>query len=177
MPMKILVVLLSTICISFPAFSDTPCEEKSCPMEESMPVTNAMDFPVKWGGYYTYKNEDGKYSIFRLLDLNADAIHYALFSEDFDSRPSASKVKSMTPFIGHVPIAIGSLLYKSEIEVTAHTPLTNDDLDGYAYYLGEFGVEGDELSELKSKLIEFSHKEPLLIHLKMNGDEVEVSVK
>ena len=71
---------------------------------------------------------------------------------------------------------MGTLLYKSELELTASVPLTLTDLEGYGYYLGEFGMNANELSEFKTKLIQFSHKEPLLTQLKLKGDRVEVSI-
>lgn len=145
-------------------------------MTEAGPANDVMEFPVLWGAYYTHKEEDGTYAVFRLLDFNADAIHYALFKEEFETRPSEKEIRGLTPFIGHVPIEVGTLLYKSELELTASVPLTLTDLEGYGYYLGEFGMNANELSEFKTKLIEFSHKEPLLTQLKLNGDRVEVSI-
>jgi len=145
-------------------------------MTESRPVNDAMDFLVLWGGYYTYKKENEKYALFRLLDFNADAIHYALFTEEFEVRPNEKEIKKLHPLIGHVPIEVGSLLYKFELELTASAPLTLTDLEGYGYYLSEFGMNDNKLTEFMKNLIEFSQKEPLLTHLKMNGDRVEVTV-
>ena len=175
MTVRALICLFSVITFIFPACAEQPCKKEDCLMAESMPVKDAMDFPVLWGAYYTYK-EEGKYVVFRLLDFNADAIHYAIFKEEFEMRPKAKEIRGLSPYIGHVPFEVGTLLHKSELELTASAPLTLTDLEGYGYYLGEFGMKANELSEFKTKLIEFSHKEPLLTHLKMHGDRVEVSV-
>ena len=37
---------------------------------------------IQWGGYYASQSEDGKYSVFRLLDFTDDAYHSAIFREN-----------------------------------------------------------------------------------------------
>lgn len=54
---------------------------------------DGLDFIVQWGGYYSHKEEDGSYRVFRLLDFNQSAIHYQIYQKHFEHAPTMEEVK------------------------------------------------------------------------------------
>ncbi len=139
-------------------------------------MAKSLDLDVLWGAYYTYYNRDTEvYELFRLLDFNKDAFHYALFAEDFKTRPDASEITALKPFIAHVPQAVGALLKMEALELTAKAPLTDEALSGYGHYLHLHDAEDAFIDTMFSNLKAYSQQTPLKVRLETD-DEDEVTV-
>jgi hypothetical protein len=142
--------------------------------EENMKV--ALDIDIAWGGYYSNLNEDGKISIFRLLDFNSDAYHATLFQETFDTMPDLNTVKELKPFVGHVPLDTRGLLHRTDVKLLGHEILSMDDLIGYKIYRESNGWSTEEIEELANKVLSYSKGAPLPIHLEMKDGSLEVTI-
>jgi len=141
-----------------------------------MTDSHSMEMPVLWGAYYTYRDpETGTFSVFRLLDLNKDAIHYALFSETFKTRPEGKTIARLKPFAGHIPQALGAVFNKSDLEISLSAPLNDDALGGYRHYLGEHGMPDDAIDDMFENLKQYSRQPPLRLRLTRDGDDLQVS--
>lgn len=138
-------------------------------------MKNTLELDLVWGGYYACKEqESGKFTLFRLLDFNQESYHYALFSEEFEELPTIEDIKNLKPFIGHIPHGTASLLLCDSLTLIHRKPLTQEDLDGYIYYLSEFNVSKDELDELIKDIIEFSYQMTLPIILYKSNGELQI---
>jgi hypothetical protein len=132
---------------------------------------------TQWGGYYSSKGKDNKYTVFRLLDLNKDAYHAQLFTEEFDHTPTFEEVKKLSPYILHVPIALGGILNNVELTLLGYEELSVPDFEGYSEYLRHMGVEDLQIKNLLEKLIGFSKQKPIKISIrKTDGEEVVLSI-
>lgn len=135
----------------------------------------SIDIDIQWGGYYVSQREEtGQFGVFRLLDFNQYAYQAALFREEFASVPSLEEILSLSPFIGHVPMAARGLVRPS-IQLVGSVPLTPADLEGYRIYLEHHGVSLQEQDELETRIIGFSHEAPLPLRLEIVGDELRIS--
>lgn len=145
-------------------------------------MSNPLDLDVLWGGYYASIPKDESspdesgISIFRLLDFTQDAYHAALYGETFTKMPVLGDLVSLTPWLGHAPIALDSLLSGNDIQLIGGKPLTLDDLDGYLYYLEDFGVSEEERNELIQGLLTFSqHESPTKLRLEFVDNELRIT--
>jgi len=130
---------------------------------------------IAFGGVYASTNVDaGQVSLFRLLDFNLDAVHVSLYTQKFDAVPSAADVRALSPMILHAPIDARTLLRDDDLQLIAHDPLSNDDVDGYAVYLEDMGVPEEERRELVQRVIALSHKAPLRVGLRVVDDRLDV---
>lgn len=139
-------------------------------------MRTSMDMDLAWGGYYaSIPVNGGEISVFRLLDLNRDAYHVALFAEKFTAIPTFEELVALFPFIGHAPIDARALVRDDELRLMGVQPLTHEDLEGYMYYLDHFGVLQAEIDKLVERIMGFSHEPPLRIHLEIVGEELVIS--
>ena len=138
-------------------------------------MNKSLDIDIAWGGYYSSLAEDSnEINIFRLLDFNQDAYHVALYKEKFESIPTENEVRSLSPFIGHVPIDVRGLLNRKNVKLIGSSPLIKEDLEGYIYYLEEFGVSDQEAEDLVTSVISFSNQKPLPLRLLIVDGEFEI---
>jgi hypothetical protein len=96
------------------------------------------------GGLYASKNEDGTFSVSKVLAVDESAVHVRIYKNKFPAVPqnldtstlSLGKLGDRDGFgIGHAPIAkdgwlASQVFLKKEI-------VRDDELDGYKYYLEE----------------------------------------
>ena len=137
-----------------------------------------IDIDILWGGYYTYREKkDGPFSVFRLLDFNKDALHYALYSEEFKERPSIKNIVKLKPMIGHIPQELGVLTNWLDLELTGNSPLTDEDLFGYSVYLNELGADKAFVEDRFANLKGFNKEEPLKFRLVQVGNNVELFLR
>ena len=133
-----------------------------------------MKLQLQWGGFYTSKNENGKFGVFRLLDFNIDAYHIAIYSEEFDKVPTLADIQKLKPFIGHAPIDSKALLNRKELTLIGNKKLVKEDLIGYSYYLTDGEDTDDELKSFLSDVISFSHKPPMNLLLSLKNGKLDI---
>jgi hypothetical protein len=128
------------------------------------------------GGYYDSRKPDkDEMNIFRLLDLNRDAYHAALFSGKFRELPNLEELFSIRPYIGHAPINLQGFLGERGIHLIGGKLLVPDDLEGYMLHLEHHGVITYKRVELIDKLIELSHEPPLKLRMEVVNNELVIS--
>ncbi|MBJ7555536.1 hypothetical protein [Marinomonas spartinae] len=138
-------------------------------------MSNYLDIDLAWGGYYACASkESDEISIIRLLDFNREAYHACLFDESFDKTPGPEVVDELSAFVGYAPIDARGLLNYGSVVLIGSRLLTRDDLEGYLYYLEEFGVPEDEREELVESLIAFSKDKPLALRLSLSDGELQI---
>ena len=138
-------------------------------------MSELLDIDLAWGGFYACTSaERSEISIIRLLDFNRDSYHAALFDKTFEEIPGTDVVEALSPFIAHVPVDARGLLNHESMILVCRKLLTRDCLEGYMYYLEEFGVPEDEREELMESLIAFSKDEPLKLKLYLSDDELQI---
>ena len=140
------------------------------------PEINWVRFDVAWGGYYTSRDEDGQWGVFRLLDFNRDAYHSTLYDQRFPEPPTLEMAKSLTPFALHVPIAAGQLV-NFPATLIGESPLALDDLEGYDVYLEHAaGLGAEERQAFLAKLVGFG-TEPTLAFLLAFDEHGQLQIK
>jgi hypothetical protein len=141
-------------------------------------VNKAIDIDVVWGGYYASQSEDDDaFTVFRLLDLDQDGYHAALYREKFDKCPTLADVERLVPFVGHVPMAIGSLLHERNLKLIGRRPLTHADLEGSMLFLEHHDVPAEERQALSEKLIGFGNQDLVPISVEEVDGEITLSVR
>lgn len=138
-------------------------------------MVDFLDLDIAWGGYYAgVSNGSDEVSVFRLLDFNRDACHISIYSEKYESVPSADEVRSLSSFIGHAPMHSQALFNYEFIELIATEPLSPDDLFGYRHYLDNFGASDEEIDEFMQSLISYSQEPPMKLRLSVVEDELQL---
>jgi len=138
---------------------------------------DVIDLPVNFGGYYTYKEDDGKYAAYRLLDFNKDVLHRRLLEGHFDHKPSLEEVKAMKPLM-HVPQAATTLLRQTDLTLLGSEPLTKEDVSGYEQYLeSALEIPHDEAEAFMEKIIGFSHEGTGKLRLRRDPNNSQSFVK
>ena len=89
---------------------------------------------VQAGGVYATKDDDGKYSISKVLACDEFAVHLRFYNEKFDSIPTEIDTTKLTYFIGHAPLAVEGFL-KDSPSLIAVEPVQDEELEGYRLYL------------------------------------------
>ena len=138
-------------------------------------MSESLDIDIAWGGFYACTSPDESvFSVIRILDFNQDAYHVALFSETFEKIPSTDVVEALSPFVGHAPIDAKGLLNYKTMELICTKSLTRNSLEGYMYYLEEFGMLEEERDQLTNSLIAFSNDVPLKLKLSIINGELQI---
>ena len=141
-------------------------------------MSKAIDIDVVWGGYYASQSvDDDSFTVFRLLDLDQYGYQAALYREKFDRCPTMADVAHLVPFVGHVPMAIGSLLHERNLKLIGRRPLTHQDLEGYMLFLEQHDVPAEERQALAAKLIGFGDQDPVPLTVEEVAGEMIVSVR
>ena len=135
----------------------------------------SAEVDVCWGGFYATEEEDGEgYGVFRLLDFNIEAYHASLYKEKFDQLPTLDQALALTPFVDHVPIDSRQLV-RYPVEFIGAEPLVVGDFAGYDRYLEAKGVEDQSRQDLIERLVGFSLKDPVPLHLDISDGELSVT--
>ena len=135
-----------------------------------------VNIDLQWGGYYaSLEQEEEQFGVFRLLDFNRYAYHVAIFKEKFSELPSLEHVMRLTPYIGHAPIDSKALLRPREIHLLGATPLTEEDLKGYRFYLEQHEMEEKDIKALLDSVIGFGNEPPLKLTLAEKDGELEIT--
>lgn len=106
-------------------------------------------FELLLGGYYS-NQEESQWSVFRILDIDNNGIHYTPYNDKFSSLPTEKQVLELKPWILHIPQEIGMLNNLKDLTLITVKPLSDQDLEGYAQYLE--GATGMNPEEIKSYL-------------------------
>lgn len=114
------------------------CNNPASTPEQDHDVTNKVDSQIpktstnselKVGGIYLSKNENGSYSVSKILAMDNFAIHLRIYSDTFKTKPSNINTPNLNIAIGHAPLDKGGFLNTREllkVEVVNHS-----ELDGY----------------------------------------------
>ena len=165
--LSIVLYLITTIYSSFTYAQDEGANSE---------INKRLDIGIAWGGFYSNETENGKISVFRLLDFNSGAYHISLYKEEFESVPSLETVLNLKPFAWHAPLSTQGLLNRQNIELIGYRPLTIDDLVGYIAYREAHGLSPQEALELANKVISYGKEPPLPIRLEINEGDFQVSI-
>lgn len=131
---------------------------------------NRKKIDIAFGGYYTHL-EKGTWRLFRLLDFNVDSIHYQIFTETFDRKPTIEQAAELRPKIQHVPQQAARILRDEKLELIGVQPLTPDDLSGYSwYYQDAEGFSSEQIKERVERVIAISKDPPMRLELSRRED-------
>jgi len=89
---------------------------------------------LKVGGIYASTDENGKFTITKILALDDSAVHVRAYNEKFDALPTAIDTAELTFFVGHMPIAREGFL-KDKPTLISVEPVSEKELEGYRIYL------------------------------------------
>lgn len=138
-------------------------------------MTNIVDVDILWGGYYSYRNKsDNLYHVFRLLDFNKDAFHYALYDVDFKTPPTLEQILEHRPFIQHVPQELEAIMNMADLKLVGVTPLRDEDLFGYRLFLDEPNAHEEAVTEVFSNLKRYNQEPPLQLRLTLRNGDIEI---
>ena len=99
------------------------------------------------GGLYATTNEDGTYSVMKVLAVDNFAVHLRLYANRFEELPSDIDPSVLTLGsisdggnfgIGHFPWAKEGF-WNDDPVFLKKTPVTDDELEGYRLYLEAMG--------------------------------------
>jgi hypothetical protein len=103
----------------------------------------------KEGGLYSTQNDDGSYSVLKILKVDDHGVHVRLYSNQFSQRPN--DVDSNTLYMagidrkpderlgmGHLPISKASFSSWGAQYIKT-VPVTDDELEGYRMWLDAEG--------------------------------------
>ena len=134
-----------------------------------------MDIDIQWGGYYAYKEEgEDQYKVFRLLDFNRYIYYAESFQEKFSEVPSLEDVMGLSPYFD-APIDSKAFLQAHEIHLLGGPALTEEDLEGYRFYLEVQEMKESDKEELFRNIIEFGNLPPYKVTLTLVDGELEVT--
>jgi hypothetical protein len=105
---------------------------------------------LKEGGLYAIKDEDGSYSVSKILKLDDEVVHVRMYSNRFDALPTDLDPTSLYMAgldkkpeerlgIGHAPMARAGFLSDQPVLIKV-VPVTDDELEGYRYYMEAMGT-------------------------------------
>ncbi len=101
--------------------------------------------------------------------------HAALFKEKFDEVPTMEDMTALSPFIGHAPIDARAMVRYKNLKFLGSSPLSREDLEGYAYYPEAHEVNANDIKELLGRIFGFSTEPPLQLRLEIINDELVIS--
>lgn len=108
------------------------------------------------GGYYTDKDKNGKYGMWRLLDINGGILHSTMYLGALDYKPDLAEAEKADVFIEHMPQPLGTLLVRNDLTYLGGNTLTVDDLLEYVMYLRGAGYDQDTINKRTETLIKLS---------------------
>ncbi len=129
--MKIFIKLICFITIPFVLVCCS--DNKSTSTNESLASTRKLDV-LKVGGLYILINEDGTYSIAKILVLDDFAVHLRTYSDTFKTKPKDISTESLRILIGHAPLDKNAFLINKP-ELLKVEEVKESELEGYKVYL------------------------------------------
>ena len=134
-----------------------------------------MDIDIQWGGYYALKEEgEDQYEVFRLLDFNRYIYYAEFFQEKFSEVPSLEDVMGLSPSYD-APIDSKAFLRAHEIHLLGGPALTEEDLEGYRFYLEVQEMKESDIEALFRDIIGFGNLPPYKITLALVDGELEIT--
>ena len=97
--------------------------------------------PIKLGGLYAEKGEDGKWRVSKVLALDDNVVHLRLYANTFDEQPTELDPIQLTlesadnpasQGVGHLPMAKHAFLHDRVL--VQITPVSDDELEEYRRY-------------------------------------------
>lgn len=134
---------------------------------------SSMIFEAQIGGYYTSKNDDGTWSIFRMLDFTVYAVQCTLYKEHFDHKPTLAEAVAARPAILHAPMSKAALFNEKELELLGAKPIKGGDLEGYAVYLQQMGASQAEVEDIVARVGQLMRQGVVKLKLTKVGDKIE----
>ncbi len=125
---------MRTLIIFCAALFIVGCDSKESGAPDTKPSLEAMKTELKVGGVYASKNEEGKFTITKILALDEFAVHARFYNKEFDEIPSEISTKDLTFLIGHAPLAREGFL-KDGQQLISTEEVSDDELEGYKLYL------------------------------------------
>ncbi|HKU18990.1 MAG TPA: hypothetical protein VJP80_07030 [Candidatus Saccharimonadales bacterium] len=139
--------------------------------QQSSPTApRTMEMDLQWGGYYSFKRDDGTYGIFRLIDFNRTTRHAALYRDSFPKPPTLAEAEAATPFIMHAPMAAASLFNEQDLRLIGGKPFVAGDLEGWGYYMQQTGVTEETFKRLVDAINAFARQQPVRVRLTEAAD-------
>jgi hypothetical protein len=96
--------------------------------------TNISSTELKTGGLYVSKNENGMYSVSKILAIDDFAVHLRLYKDEFKEKPTQLNSTSLSVMIGHAPLDKDGFL-KEKPELVTVEKVNDAELEGYKIYL------------------------------------------
>ncbi|SHI50321.1 hypothetical protein SAMN02745181_0270 [Rubritalea squalenifaciens DSM 18772] len=128
---KTMIRTLISVCA---ALFIVGCDSKQPEAAGTEPSPEAMQTELQAGGVYASKNEEGKFTITKILALDEFTVHARFYNEEFDQIPSDIATKNLSFLIGHAPIAREGFLKDNQQWITTEE-VSADELKGYKLYL------------------------------------------
>ena len=126
--MKIMTTfLLAALCI-------LGCSNHNDGTSESNASDTSTELTLSAGGIYASKNEAGKYTLTKILALDAETVHARFYNEEFDELPTEVSSGDLTFLLGHAPLARKGFLAEHRDLVTVED-VSESELEGYKIYL------------------------------------------
>ncbi len=98
---------------------------------------------LKEGGIYSFKNDNGAYSVLKILKVEGEGLHIRIYSNQFDAPPTQVDERTLTVAgMDHKP---------NEILGQADLPILKERFDNYkAAFVQQSTVKDDELQGYKT---------------------------
>jgi hypothetical protein len=122
----ILSLLLNCACNNSESHPDTSTQTKESP--------NKTDLKV--GGFYLTRNEDGSYSVSKVLATDDFAVHLRIYGNKFKAKPTQLNSSDLDILIGHSPLDKQGFLSENP-ELLKVEDVKESELEGYKLYLEE----------------------------------------
>lgn len=132
---SVMLLLLLGCSQNFPA-TNTHTREETTP-------TSTVQREIVVGGLYSFKGDDGKYDVMKVLVVDDFAVHLRLYANRFEALPtdidpavlSLGSIEDEGGFgIGHFPLDKERFWDDNPVFLKT-TPVTDDELEGYRIYL------------------------------------------
>ncbi|MFT3822630.1 MAG: hypothetical protein QM731_01875 [Chitinophagaceae bacterium] len=107
---------------------------------EKQSTLNTTDTELKEGGLYISREENGNYSISKILVLDGDIVHIRAYGNSFSVKPTAISSDTLKMLIGHVPMAKEGFLIEKP-ELLKVEPVKESELEGYKIYMEEMSKQ------------------------------------
>jgi hypothetical protein len=110
-------------------------------------ATPMIQEDLKVGGIYSFYSGENKYGVAKILALDSDAVHVALYKNKYDSRPESVDLDTLTfgtihdadGFgMAHLPLAHETFVSWQPIFI-CQASVSEEDLEGYNYWLDDRG--------------------------------------
>jgi hypothetical protein len=124
--------ILTTACLSV-LLAMQGCGDDAMDSDER-PAANMNSTELNVGGVYASKNEDGQFSITKILALDESAVHVRAYNEKFDTLPTTIDTAELTFLIGHMPMAREGYLQEEHTLISVEQ-VSEQELEGYRMYL------------------------------------------